>query len=219
MADAKESKEVKEQGKKDEPKKAAPAGGHAHEKKEKDQHQKSTTSIIRISGKDINGELSITRALDQIKGVGSSMAYALSVAIEQKLNIPRNTQMLTLSEQQIESIEDIIKSPADYGIPTYLLNRNKDMETGKNIHVVSNDLIFATRQDINKDVTIQVWRGYRHQYGQKVRGQHTRTKGRTGRTIGVMKKSAVPGKPAAAGGTAQAEGKKESKPAAAAAAK
>jgi small subunit ribosomal protein S13 len=205
MAEAKEQKEQgrEQQGKAEEPKK----GAGAHKKEE---HQK-TSSIMRIAGKDINGELSMIRALDQIKGVGSNMAYALSVAIEGKLNIPRNTQMSSLTEQQVEEVEKVIKSPHDYGIPSYLLNRNKDMETGANVHVVSNDLLFKTRQDIGRDVSMQVWRGYRHQYGQRVRGQHTRSTGRTGTTIGVMKKSAVPGKPGAEapGAAAAAGGKKE----------
>ena len=86
----------------------------------------------------------------------------------------------------------MIKNPAKYGIPNYMLNRNKDMETGNNLHLVSNDLIFATRQDVSRDVALRLWRGFRHQYGQKVRGQRTRSTGRTGETIGVMKKSAQP---------------------------
>ena len=91
------------------------------------------------------------------------------------------------------------------------------METGKNIHVVSNDLIFNTRQDVSRDIANGLWRGFRHQYGQKVRGQHTRSTGRTGATVGVTKSKA-----AAAAGPAQTKGgpaKTESKRAAAAPAK
>lgn len=51
-------------------------------------------------------------------------------------------------------------------------------------------MTFAVRQDINRDISIRTWRGYRHQHGQKVRGQHTRSSGRTGATVGVMKKAA-----------------------------
>ena len=57
------------------------------------------------------------------------------------------------------SIEGADKGPAPRGIPWYLLNRNKDMETGKNIHIVSNDLIFNTRQDVSRDVANGTWRG------------------------------------------------------------
>ena len=93
------------------------------------------------------------------------------------------------------------------------------METGKNIHIVSNDLIFNTRQDVSRDVANGTWRGFRHQYGQKVRGQHTRSTGRTGATVGVTKsKAAAAAGPAQTGkgGPAKTETKKESAPAAAA---
>ena len=42
-------------------------------------------------------------------------------------------------------------------------------------------------------------RGFRHQYGQKVRGQKTRSTGRTGSTVGVVKKSLQPAKKGAGG--------------------
>jgi small subunit ribosomal protein S13 len=109
----------------------------------------------------------------------------------------------SLDEAQIAQIENLIKDPVSVGIPTYLINRNKDAETGKNLHMVSNDLIFTTRQDISRDIANKTWRGYRHQYGQKVRGQATRSTGRTGITVGVTKKSVQQAKPAPKGGPAK----------------
>jgi hypothetical protein len=52
--------------------------------------------------------------------------------------------------------------------------------------------------------------GWRHSIGQKVRGQHNRTTGRSGMTVGVMKKALKAAKSAAAT-TAQDSGKKETK--------
>ncbi len=149
----------------------------------------SVSSIVRLVGKDINGALSIERALDQVKGIGSNMAHALSYEIESKLGIQRSQSLGSLSEAQITDIEHIIKDPAGAGVPYYLLNRNKDMETGKSLYLSGNDLIFAVRQDVNRDVNARTWRGFRHQYGQRVRGQHTRSTGRTGVTVGVTKKA------------------------------
>jgi small subunit ribosomal protein S13 len=170
---------------------------HMAEPKEQKQTQPSKSeakheavSIIRLAGKDVDGELSIVRALDEVKGIGSSMANALSFAIEKKLKIARSTSIGALTEEQITQIEEVIKEPQKVEIPVYMLNRRKDFETGKDVHNAGNDLVFSTRQDVAREVSLRTWRGFRHQYGQKVRGQHTRSTGRTGATVGVMKKAA-----------------------------
>ncbi len=169
--------------------------------------ERAPLSIVRLSGKDVNGSLNLKRAIDQVRGVGTSMSNALVFAIETKLNIPKSSNLGSLSEQQIESIEEVIKNPAHYGIPIYMLNHRKDMESGKNMHFVSNDLLFATRQDVNREISGRTWRGHRHQYGQKVRGQRTRSTGRTGTTVGVVKKAEAAKAMPAKGGEAKKEEK------------
>lgn len=147
------------------------------------------TSIVRVAGKDMDGSLNIQRALSMVKGIGSNLSHSLALTIESKLGIQRSTNIGSLNESQVADVEKIIKDPVSNGVPWYLINRNKDAETGRNIQSVSNDLIFSTRQDINRDVSNKTWRGFRHQYGQKVRGQATRSTGRTGATVGVTKKT------------------------------
>ncbi len=191
-------------------------------KQEPSKKPQGPASIVRVAGKDMDGSLPIARALSKVKGIGHNMAQALSLTAERKLGIVATTSIGTLSEDQVAQLEGLIKDPLPSGIPWYLLNRNKDMETGKNIHIVSNDLIFNTRQDVSRDVTNGTWRGFRHQYGQKVRGQHTRSTGRTGATVGVTKSKAAPATGAAQGGKggpAKTESKKEAAPAAPAAKK
>ncbi len=161
------------------------------ENRQQNREDKKVQSIIRIAGRDIDGSLPIYRALFKIKGIGLTMANALTYSIGKKLGIPASAQLGSLSEKQIEEIEGIIKKPADYSIPKYMLNKRKDFETGADVHYVGNDLTFSLRQDINREVNLRTWKGYRHQYGQKVRGQHTRSTGRTGATMGVVKKSAM----------------------------
>ncbi|MEM0201888.1 MAG: 30S ribosomal protein S13 [Candidatus Micrarchaeaceae archaeon] len=163
---------------------------HDHEHKEV-QKRGEVASIIRLAGRDIDGSLNMPRALSKIKGIGFNLSNALSIAIERKLGIARSTTLGSLSEQQIAEVEKIIKDPYSVGIPEFMLNHNNDMETGAHKHYVGSDLIFATRQDINRDVSLKAWRGFRHQYGQKVRGQHSRSTGRTGATVGVTKKAIV----------------------------
>ncbi|HOW33966.1 MAG TPA: 30S ribosomal protein S13, partial [Methanoregulaceae archaeon] len=46
----------------------------------------------------------------------------------------------------------------------------------------------ARDEDINLLRKIRCYRGIRHETGQKVRGQRTKSTGRTGLTVGVKKK-------------------------------
>ncbi|MGC8622461.1 MAG: 30S ribosomal protein S13 [Candidatus Micrarchaeia archaeon] len=169
---------------------------HVH----KDEKEKRATSIVRIAGKDIDGKLGVERALQSVKGLGHNMSHALAGVIESKLSIPKDTPIGSLEEDKIGMIEKAIKDPVQYGIPKYMLNRRKDFESGKDMHVVGSELIFAMRQDVGRDVSMRTWRGFRHQYGQKVRGQHTRSTGRQGATVGVMKKTVAAAQKAAASG-------------------
>ncbi len=179
-----------------------------HQEKQKAQAQ----SIVRIAGRDIDGDLNIQDALMQIKGVGYNLASALSISIRDMYNIPKSTKIGSLDEEGIEKIEGLLKDPKQAKIPLYLLNRRNDRETGENLHLVGTDLIVKVKQDIDNDIKIQSWRGFRHRWGQKVRGQKTRSTGRTGATVGVTKKAAeeaqkaakAPAKTAGGGGGAAA---------------
>ena len=157
--------------------------------KEKSDKERKEASIIRIAGRDINGRYRIVRALTHIKGIGQNMAFAMALVYSQKYGVSSEVEIGSLTDEQLANLEGVIKEPWKGGIPLFLMNRRKDMGTGADIHLVGTDLTVQVRQDIEHDIRIQTWRGFRHQYGQKVRGQRTRSTGRTGATIGVMKKS------------------------------
>lgn len=188
------------------------------EQKAKPQEQKkaASTSIVRISGKDIDGDLNIPAALMQIKGIGYNMANAISLGIESVYKIPRQTTIGSLEEDGIEKIEEMLKDPKKANMPGYMLNRQHDRDTGENLHLVGTDLVVKVRQDIENDIRIQTYRGFRHRWGQKARGQKTRSTGRTGATVGVTKKAAeaaqkasqAPAKPAGGAAAPAAEAKK-----------
>jgi small subunit ribosomal protein S13 len=93
-----------------------------------------------------------------------------------------------LSSAEVEKIEDTLKNPVKYDIPLWLLNRRKDRETGNDLHLLGSDLLLQTKNDIDQMKKIRSWKGFRHSYGLKVRGQRTRTTGRKGKAIGVRKK-------------------------------
>jgi small subunit ribosomal protein S13 len=53
--------------------------------------------------------------------------------------------------------------------------------------LVTSDIAFNIRNDIEREKGVFSWRGYRHMYGLKVRGQRTRCSGRKGGAVGVAK--------------------------------
>jgi len=93
-----------------------------------------------------------------------------------------------LSEEEIEKIVTIMQNPRQYKIPDWFLNRQKDVKDGKTSQVMANLLDNKLREDLERLKKIRAHRGLRHYWGVRVRGQHTKTTGRRGRTVGVSKK-------------------------------
>jgi small subunit ribosomal protein S13 len=143
--------------------------------------------ILRIIDADVEGTLKTSYALTKIKGMGLSLANA----ILKKAGVNPDKRAGFLTEAEIEKMEEIIKDPARYGLPNWLLNRRRDPDTGKDMHVISADLVLKTKMDIEQMKDMKSWRGYRHAYGLKVRGQRTKTTGRAGKALGVKKKTLI----------------------------
>ncbi len=145
--------------------------------------------ILRIAGKDIEGSKKLIVALSEIKGIG----YNLAQIMTQSLNINPNMRVGFLTENDIREIEQVISNPAKTGIPQWYLNRRKSMDDGSTHHMITSDLDFAASNDIEREKLVMSWRGYRHMFGLRVRGQCTRTTGRRGGAVGVKKVKAMPG--------------------------
>lgn len=141
--------------------------------------------ILRIMGTDVEGTLKTIYALTKIKGVNLS----LSNAILKKAGINPDLRVGLLTETDVGKIEEIISEPTKYGLSNWLFNRRKDAKTGKDSHLTSADLVLRNKMDIDRAKEIRSWRGYRHAYGLKVRGQRTKTTGRAGKSLGVKKKT------------------------------
>ncbi|MEK6923458.1 MAG: 30S ribosomal protein S13, partial [Nanoarchaeota archaeon] len=145
-------------------------------------------NLVRIIDVDVPGEVSIFMALTRVTGV----SFMLANAISNVLKLDRAEKCGNFSPQEIEKIEDVMKNPAKYNLPIWLMNRRKDRETGENKHLVGSDLDFSKNMDIRFLKKIKVYRGIRHAKGsKKVRGQKTGSSGRKGRSIGVAKKKEV----------------------------
>ena len=136
-------------------------------------------------GTDMQGTLKTVYALTNIKGVSLSLASA----ILKKAEVNPDLRVGFLTETDLNKIEEIIREPTKYGLPAWLFNRRKDAETGKDVHLISADLVLRNKTDVDDQKAIRSWRGYRHAYGLKVRGQRTKTTGRAGKSLGVKKKT------------------------------
>ena len=140
-------------------------------------------NLIRILGNDIPGERKTLIGLTQIRGIG----YMFANAMLQILKINPDSRIGTLSEDEVSSIEKMIQDPKSQNFPIWFLNRQKDIETGDDMHLVTSDIAFQIRNDVEREKGVFSWRGYRHMYGLKVRGQRTRCTGRKGGAVGVAK--------------------------------
>ena len=136
---------------------------------------------------DLKGEKDIYNSLTKIKGVG----FQFSNALCHVLDLNKLTKVNELSKEQIKTIEDFIKKPE---LKTFLLNRRKDYDTGKDGHLSTTDLKFRKDFDIKRLQKIKSYRGLRHAVGLPVRGQRTKAHFRKGKAVGVSKKKGKSGK-------------------------
>ena len=147
--------------------------------------------IVRIIGTDLDGSGKLEYGLSKIRGLGIN----LSKAVIKKANLSGDLRVGNLTELDVQKIEDILKNLKKYEIPGWLLDRPKDLETGEDLHLMGPDLTLRTKSDIDNMKQIRSWKGTRHSLGLKVRGQRTKTSGRTGRAVGVKKKAIIEAQP------------------------
>jgi small subunit ribosomal protein S13 len=147
--------------------------------------------IVRIMNKDLDGTLPINRAITKLKGINTRLANIIAQQFQKETQTPPTTLLGKLPEEKDKQLENIIQNPQEHQIPTWTYNRQKDRETGKNMHIVMGELDFAKRTDIQRLNEIKSYRGLRLQWKLPVRGQRTKSTHRgKGRVVGVIKKDA-----------------------------
>jgi len=139
--------------------------------------------IIRIANSDVSGEERLANALTSIRGIGPR----ISNAIVQKLKLNPNKLAGKLDDKNVVDIENAIMNLNDY-VPDWLLNRQKDYDTGEDVHPVSVELKMTHDEDLNRMKKVKSYKGIRHASGHKVRGQRTYSNGRKGLALGVSRK-------------------------------
>ena len=144
--------------------------------------------IVRIVNTDLDGAKNIVIALTGVKGVGLRSAEVIA----RMAGIPRQTKIGDLPESKTDELEKLVTEYSEKA-PHWMMNRQSDWSTGADMHLVGVDVELNKRDDINLMKMIRCYRGIRHEQGQKVRGQRTRSNGRTGMTMGVIRKKLEPG--------------------------
>ncbi|MEM1593249.1 MAG: 30S ribosomal protein S13 [Archaeoglobaceae archaeon] len=139
--------------------------------------------IVRIADTDLDGNRNVVHALTAIPGIGIRMARS----IVNLTGIDAKKRLGYLADEEIEKLRSIIEEKIEE-LPAWMLNRRFDPVTGQNLHLLSKDVQFAKMLDIERMIKIKCYRGVRHAKGKKVRGQRTRSTGRKGRTVGVIRK-------------------------------
>jgi len=139
--------------------------------------------FVRVRNTDLDGTRSVQIALTKIPGIGRITARAISSLA--KVN-PLDT-MGKLDDAGVDRLRQVVDA---YGpqVPPWMLNRPADPYTGEGKHLLSTDVLIGKEDDVNRMRKIRCYRGIRHETGQKVRGQRTKSTGRNGTTVGVKRK-------------------------------
>ena len=145
-----------------------------------EEEEENLRYFVRIGQTDLDGTKSVERSLTDMNGIGQRTARIVADAS----GVDRTATFGLLAEEEIDSVVNVVENIEDH-VPEWMLNRQHDFYTGENAHIVGSDLNQQRRQDINRMQMINSYKGVRHKRGQKVRGQRTKSTGRTEGTIGV----------------------------------
>ncbi len=168
--------------------------------------------IVRLAGSDLDGTRATGLALTGVRGIGPRIAEVAC----RMAGVNATERIGNLPEATVDGIEQTLNQLATR-LPTWMVNHPSDYATGENHHYFGPELETSRRDDVNLMRMVRSYKGVRHERGQKVRGQRTRSNGRTGMAAGVLKKQAKEAAAAKASEAGEAKDEKK-KPAAAAAA-
>ena len=139
--------------------------------------------LVRISRKDVDGNKTIEQALTDIKGVGISLSKTLC----RTLDLDLKSQIGYIADEDVLRIEEILENPQKFDIPTWMLNRREDYETGDDLHLIESDLDMTLRDDLIRMKKTRSYKGRRHEVGLPVRGQRTKSTFRHSSSVGVKR--------------------------------
>ena len=139
--------------------------------------------ILRMADTDMDGQKTLATALTAVRGVGPRTA----IQICKNTGFDPASLAGHLSAEEQETLRVAIEGYAET-VPLWMLNRQRDLETGDELHLTGQQVTLTLEDDINRLRTMKCYRGVRHASGNKVRGQRGRSNGRGGLTLGVSRK-------------------------------
>jgi len=140
--------------------------------------------ILRVLNTNVDGKNKVMYALTSIRGIGRRFANLAC----KKAEVDMRKRAGELSAEELEALMTVVANPRQYKVPDWFLNRQKDIKDGKFSQLTSSALDTKLRDDLERLKKIRNHRGLRHYWGLRVKGQHTKTTGRRGKTVGVAKK-------------------------------
>lgn len=152
-------------------------------KKKDSSKQDEIKHLVRIANTDLEGKKSVQNSITGIKGINRRIARIIS----DRSNVDPTATIGYLEDEKIDSLKKTIEEIESI-LPTWMLNRRKDLLTGDDKHILATDILLTKREDLNTLKKTRSYRGVRHERGHKVRGQRTRSTGRKGLTVGVKRK-------------------------------
>jgi small subunit ribosomal protein S13 len=172
---------------------AKPSAGKEKPKKAEEKPKKAAVDedlrhIVRILNTDLVGKKQVHMALTGIKGVGRRCAKVFT----DKAGVDPHATLGLLPDAEIDKLKKVIEEDATKVLPVWMVNRRGDIETGTDIHVMAMDLNMTLREDLDLMKKMRSYKGIRHERGLRVRGQRTRSSGRTGAIVGVSRKKEAP---------------------------
>ena len=144
---------------------------------------------VRVSGVILDGGKELSQAITSIRGIGMRTAKITT----KKLGYKKGKKLGSLTDKDIEKLEEKIENLKTI-TPEWMLNKQKEPNTGETTHLIGPDLDMSLREDITRQQKIKSYKGIRHSLHLPVRGQRTRSSFRKGATLGVVRKKAMPGK-------------------------
>merc|ERR1712098_588891 len=97
-------------------------------------------------------------ALTKIKGVGRR--YSNLVCKKADVDLTKRAGEFT--SEELERIVTIIQNPTQYKIPSWFLNRQRDIVDGKDSQILANGVDSKLRDDLERLKKIRAHRGLRH---------------------------------------------------------
>ena len=163
------------------------------DKQENIEKKQEIRHLVRIANTDLGGAKQIYHALTKIKGINFVFANMLC----NLANVNKTKKTGLLSEQEVSRLDEIIKDPLKFRVPSWMFNRRRDYETDEAKHLIGPDLRFTQDNDIKRLKKIKSYKGTRHSSGLPVRGQRTKSNFRKNKgkgSLGVKRKKIRSGK-------------------------